>query len=165
MVTGWDRFTDFLAAARFDEVVLPAYVDESAPVYVRPFAFTIYLRASDSWLRLAQVDQGDQLEIALVDRLEHDASLVEDPAVTPVTVDLTSQLLGEVSSFRITEALGHLSVRSDPATGRVAGLTLTAEPGGVLSFDPLWSSGVRVRAVSGPDTRAAAEVVRWVQSA
>ncbi|MCY1144903.1 hypothetical protein OWR29_43485 [Actinoplanes sp. Pm04-4] len=169
MAADWDRFTAFLLAARFDEVLLPAYIDESAPAVVRPFAFSVFLRAGDRWLRLSQVEQGDQLEIAVVDRVEHDASLVEDPAVTAVTVDLTPQVLGEVDSFRITEARGYLSALSDPAAGRVAGLMLTAEPGGTLLFDPLWGSGIRVLPVAGPDAwpanRAPDGVVRWAQSA
>jgi hypothetical protein len=137
--------TAFLEGTRFDEIRIPVYAERERPTEFRFFAFSIYLRGGDRYLRVTQMDknQGDQLEMDVVDAVEYDPSLVDDPEVLNATVDVTSQILGESTSFGVVRAACYLNERSDLTAGRVAAVSLTTDRG-ELMFDPLSPAGVRV---------------------
>ena len=141
----WNAIGALFDEARFDELLIPVYAEPQRPTYFRLFAFAVYLRSGDRYLRLTQIakNQGDQLGMAVVDAIEHDPSLTEEPDITTATVDVTSQYLGDISSFRVLEATAYLNERSDLGAGLVTALSITTDYGKVL-FDPLDPLGVRL---------------------
>jgi hypothetical protein len=143
-----DSVTALLERARFDQILIPMYAERARPTEFRFFAFSVYLRSGDQYLRLTEFDQGDQLVLTVTDAMEYDPSLVDDPDVINATVDVTSQSLGDHTTFGVVRAAAYLTERSDLAAGRVSALALTTDRGELL-FDPLAPAGVRI--FGGPE--------------
>jgi hypothetical protein len=78
----WSDVLAFLETARFDDLLLPGWIDRTGPFPVyRPFTFDACLQAESGLIQFTSVNNNGGLHIRMVDEIEYDEAFRDDPEV------------------------------------------------------------------------------------
>lgn len=142
-----DEILSLLRTGQFSDLLVPGFVDRKDPAQcfqLLPDVAYLQIGAGALYLRLFAMNQGDQLGMRVVTRIEHDQGVVEDEDVEAGLVSLSEFHFGEA------ERVSCLSLRCllDEGSSIDAGVVKFAEfvftGNQHVSFDPLWTFGIRI---------------------
>ena len=132
---------------RFSDLLVPGVVRTEDPdQHFQLLLDTVYLQAGGEgpYLRLSALDQGDQLGLSIVDGIEHDSMLVADEDVRAGVVSLAPIHFGEFETLRCESVRFLVDERSAVDDGVVKFAEFIFEGEQCVSFDPLWTFGIRI---------------------
>ncbi len=142
----------FLETARFEDLLLPGWIDRTGPFPVhRPYAFDACLQAEDGLLQFTAVNNNGGLHIRTVDEIEYDEALSGDPDEELLAASVGAHYLSTSGPVRCTAVRLFTNNESVPDEGIFRAAEMTFEDTYTVFFDPFWIDGIRLGTGNTPD--------------
>ncbi|MEV6872290.1 hypothetical protein [Amycolatopsis sp. NPDC051128] len=140
----WETVLAFLQEARISDVLLPGWVDRSGrSAVLRPLASTVYLESDSGYLQLSAVNNCGGLRFRVVEEIEYESYLTEDPDEDLVAASVGTHYLGSRTDVPCVGMRLFVNDESDPERGIYRAAELMFE-GAEILFDPFYLDGVRI---------------------
>ncbi|MEU8657534.1 hypothetical protein [Actinoplanes philippinensis] len=142
-----DEILHLLRNETFTDLLVPGFMKNDDPErYFQLLFDSVYLQVGieERYLRLSAVNQGDQLKIGIADAIEHDSVLTADDETTAGVASLAEIYFGEAESLPCVSARFLLDANSSVSSGVVKFAEFVFAGDQCISFDPLWTFGVRL---------------------
>ncbi|MBL7500880.1 hypothetical protein I6A84_03960 [Frankia sp. CNm7] len=145
--TNLDEILLLLRTKRFSDLLIPGFFMKADPA--RRFNLlpdNVYLEAGTGgpYLQLTAVDQGDQLAMRVVGGIAHDQVLLDDEEAEAGVASLSEIYFGEADHLPCSSLRCLLDDRSSINSGIVKFAEFTFAGDQHVSFDPLWTFGIRI---------------------
>lgn len=148
----WSDVLTFLETARFDDLLLPGWIDRTGPFPVhRPFTFDACLQAESGFIQFTSVNNNGGLHIRVTDEIEYDEELRDDPEEELLAASVGAHYLSASSSVRCTAMRLFTNNESVPNDGIFRAAEMTFEDTYTVFFDPFWIDGIRLGTGNTPD--------------
>ncbi|MBL7498756.1 hypothetical protein I6A84_04385 [Frankia sp. CNm7] len=152
--TNLDEILLLLRTKHFSNLLVPGYFMKADPARieadpVRRFNLLpdeVYLEAGAGgpYLRLTAVNQGDQLAMRVVGKITHDPGLPDDEEAEAGVASLSEIYFGEADDLPCLSLRCLLDDGSSLESGIVKFAEFTFAGDQHVSFDPLWTFGIRI---------------------
>jgi hypothetical protein len=148
----WSDVLAFLETARFVDLLLPGWIDRTGPLPAhRPFTFDACLQAENGLIRFTSVNNNGGLHVRLVEEIDYDESLRDDPAEELAAASIDAHYLSASNSVRCTALRLFTNNESVPEDGIFRAAEMTFEGAYTVFFDPFWIDGIRLGTGNTPD--------------
>ncbi|WP_051366095.1 hypothetical protein [Hamadaea tsunoensis] len=148
----WSDVLGFLETARFDDLLLPGWIDRTGPFPVhRLLGFDAYLKAEGGLVRFTSVNNHGGLHIRLAGEIEYDEALRDDPDEDLVAASVGSHYLAASGPVRCTAMRLFTNNEAVPEAGIFRAAELAFDNGSVVFFDPFWIDGIRIGTTAAAD--------------
>lgn len=148
----WSDVLSFLETARFVDLLLPGWIDHVGPVPVcRPLTFDACLQAESGLVQFTSVNSGGGLHIRLVDQIEYDEDLRNDPDEEIAAASVGAHYLNASGPMGCTAMRLFTNRESVPEDGIFRAAELTFDNICTVFFDPSWIDGIRLGTGNTPD--------------
>lgn len=141
----WSKVLAFLETARFDDLLLPGWIDRTGPFPVhRPLTFDAYLQAESGLMQFTSVNNNGGLHIRMVDEIQYDEAFRDDPEEELLAASVRAHYLSASGSVRCTAVRLFTDNESVPEDGIFRAAEMTFEDTYTVFFDPFWIDGIRL---------------------
>lgn len=149
----WSDVLAFLETARFVDLLLPGWIDRTGPLPVhRPLTFHACLQAENGLIPFTSVNSNGGLRIRLVDQIEYDEDLRNDPDEELAASSAGAHYLpASPGSARCTAMRLFTNSESIPEDGIFRAAEMTFNDTYTVFFDPFWIDGIRLGTGNTPD--------------
>lgn len=153
VTTMWSDVLAFLETAQFVDLLLPGWIDRSGPVPVcRPLTFDACLQAESGLIQFTSVNSNGGLHIRLVDRIEFQEDLRNDPDEELAAASVGAHYLAASGHpVRCTAMRLFTNRESVPQDGIFRAAEMTFDNFSTVFFDPFWIDGIRLGTGNTPD--------------
>jgi hypothetical protein len=133
-------------------VLLPGWIDRagSFPVH-RPLTFDVCLQGESGLIQFTSVNNNGGLHIRLVDEIEYDDALSDDPDEGLAAASVGAHYLTTSGHVRCTAMRLFTNSESAPDDGIFRAAEMTFEDTYTVFFDPFWIDGIRLGTGNTPD--------------
>jgi hypothetical protein len=146
------RCPDLLETARFVDLLLPGWIDRTGPFPIhRPLTFDPCLQAESGLIQFTSVNNNGGLHIRMVDEIEYDDALSDDPDEELAAASVGAHYLPASGSVRRTAVRLFTNNESVPDDGIFRAAEMTFEDTYTVFFDPFWIDGIRLGTGNTPD--------------
>lgn len=154
MPTPWPQILDFLASARFEDLLIPVatWRDETPP-RLRHVSDDVYLKAErGGYLRFTGVGSHGGLQVRLVDEVSFDPDLLDELPADCMAASLWNLFFDDDDRRLLCRAATYFTNNeSDLDRGIVRAIELTFGPTGALFLDPWSTTGIKLQTAGGAD--------------
>ncbi|MDB4872811.1 MAG: hypothetical protein JWL97_3815 [Gemmatimonadales bacterium] len=126
-------------------LLVPGFVDlHASPQVVTPFPRVLFLGGDHDYLSLSIDEISGQFSIGETANPSVPNSLLDEPTIQPIFVDLSIYHLSEVHPIEFESASLYLDQDSSEVRNLFRAIAFNYGDGRVLLFDPFWPFGIRV---------------------
>lgn len=148
----WIDVLAFLETARFVDLLLPGWIDRTGPFPIhRPFTFDACLQAETGLIQFTSVNNNGGLHIRLVDQIDYDTDLRNDPDEELTAASVGAHYLSASGSVRCTAMRLFTNNESAPEDGIFRAAEMEFDEVHTVFFDPFWIDGIRLGTGNTPD--------------
>jgi hypothetical protein len=117
---------------------------EAGPPVVNMYPNIVWLGTDDGYLKFSIDDSTGYLDVAETSSTSLPDSLLEEPSIQPVLIDLSTYYLSEVEDVEFTTASIYFLSASGTGLPLLRAIAMHRIDGRTLLIDPLWPFGIKI---------------------